>query len=126
MIKREDNLIHSELTYKIIGCIYDVYNALGHGFLEKVYENELVIKLKQIGLAISQQAPVKVYFEGQIVGDYVADILVENDVILEIKAVSELTKANEVQLVNYLKATGIKVGLLVNFGEKMKIVRRVF
>ncbi len=126
MIKREDNLIHSELTDKIIGCIYDVYNALGHGFLEKVYENALVIKLRQIGLTVAQQAPVKVYFEGQLVGDYVADILVENNVILEIKAVSELTKAHEVQLVNYLKATGIKVGLLVDFGEKLKIVRRVF
>jgi GxxExxY protein len=87
MIKREDNLIHSELTDKIIGCIYDVYNALGHGFLEKVYENALVIKLKQIGLAIVQQAPVKVYFEGQIVGDYVADILIEGNVILDLSGI---------------------------------------
>ena len=126
MIQRESNLIHSELADKIIGCIYDVYNVLGHGFLEKAYENALVIKLKQIGLTVVQQAPVKVYFEGQLVGDYVADILIEGNVILEIKAVSELTKANEVQLVNYLKATGIKVGLLVNIGAKLKIVRRVF
>jgi GxxExxY protein len=73
-----------------------------------------------------QQSPVKVYFEGQLVGDFVADIIVENDVILEIKSVSDLSKSHEVRLVNYLKATGIRVGLLVNFGEKLKIVRRVF
>jgi GxxExxY protein len=126
MIMREDNLIHSELTEKIIGCVYAVYNALGHGFLEKVYENALVIKLKQLGLDVIQQSPVKVYFEGQLVGDYIADLLIDGKVIVEIKAVMSLTGAHEVQLVNYLKATGIRVGLIVNFGEKLKIVRRVF
>ena len=126
MIMRKDNLIHSELTDKIIGCIYDVYNALGYGFVEKVYENALVIKLRQMGFNITQQAPIKVYFEGLIVGEFVADLIVDDKVIIEIKAVSALSPAHEVQLVNYLKATGIQVGLLVNFGEKIKIVRRVF
>jgi GxxExxY protein len=126
MIRHKDNLIHSELTDKIIGCIYDVYNALGYGFVEKVYENALVIRLRQIGLGVVQQAPIRVLFEGQLVGEFVADLLVDNTVIIEIKAVSTLTSVHEVQLVNYLKATGIEVGLLVNFGEKVKIVRRVF
>jgi GxxExxY protein len=122
---RKDNLIHSELTDKIIGCVYDVYNALGHGFVEKVYENALVLKLRQMGLNITQQAPIKVYFEGLIVGEFVADLTVNDKVIIEIKALSALSPAHEVQLVNYLKATGIQVGLLVNFGEKIKILRRV-
>lgn len=126
MIRRKDNLIHSELTDKILGCVYDVYNALGHGFVEKVYENALVIKLRQIGLSVEQQASIKVHFEGHLVGDFVADLLVDKKVIVEIKAVSSLTSAHEVQLVNYLKATGVEVGLLVNFGEKIKIIRRVF
>jgi len=118
--------MYSEITDKIMGCIYDVYNALGYGFVEKVYENALVIKLKQIGLDVVQQAPIRVLFEGQLIGEFVADLLVDKKVIVEIKAVSTLTSVHEVQLVNYLKATGVEVGLLVNFGEKVKIVRRVF
>jgi GxxExxY protein len=125
MIKQGDNYLHSDLTDKIIGCVYDVYNVLGYGFMEKVYENALVIKLKQVGLDVVQQAPIKVYFEGQLVGDYIADIIVGGTVIIEIKAIAAMTKVHEVQLVNYLKATGIKVGLLVNFGESLKITRRV-
>jgi GxxExxY protein len=93
--------------------------------MEKVYENALVIKLTQIGLDVVQQAPVNVHFEGQLIGDYIADLIVEGKVIVEIKAVSSLSQIHEVQLVNYLKATGVQVGLLVNFGEKLKIVRRV-
>ena len=94
MIRTDDNYIHSELTDKIINSASDVYNQLGYGFMEKVYENAMMIKLLQKGL--------------------------------ELKAVSSLSKAHEVQLVNYLKATGVKVGLLINFGEKLKIIRRVF
>lgn len=94
--------------------------------MEKVYENDMMIKLPQKGLEVVQQAPINVYFEYKLVGEYFADILVNNKVILEFKAVSSLSKAHEVQLVNYLKATGIKVGLVINFGEKLKIVRRVF
>ncbi|MBI3583122.1 MAG: GxxExxY protein [Nitrospinae bacterium] len=110
----------------LIGCAYEVYNKLGGGFLEKVYENAMMIKLKEKGLSAIQQSHVNVYFEGNLVGEYFADILVEDKVIVELKAVSELSKTHEVQLVNYLKATGIKLGLLLNFGEKIKIIRRVF
>jgi len=126
MIRVDDNYIYSELTNKIIGCAYDVYNQLGFGFMEKVYENAMMIKLPQKGLEVVQQVPINVYFEDKLVGEYFADILVNNKVIFEFKAVSALSKAHEVQLVNYLKATGIKVGLVINFGEKLKIVRRVF
>ena len=126
MIRVDDNYIYSELTDKIIGCAYDVYNQLGFGFMEKVYENAMMIKLPQKGLEVVQQVPINVCFEDKLVGEYFADILVNNKVILEFKAVSALSKAHEVQLVNYLKATGIKVGLVINFGEKLKIVRRVF
>ncbi len=126
MIRADDNYIHSELTDKIIGCAYDVYNQLGFGFMEKVYENAMMIKLHQKKLEAVQQAPIHAYFEDKLVGEYFADILVNNKVILEFKAVSALSKVHEVQLVNYLKATGIKVGLVINFGEKLKIIRRVF
>jgi GxxExxY protein len=126
MIEADNNYIHSDLTDKIIGRAYEVYKQLGHGFTEKVYENAMMIKLPQKGLDVVQQAPIKVYFEDKLVGEYFADILVNNKVVLEFKAVSALSKAHKVQLVNYLKATDIKVGLLINFGEKIKIVRRVF
>ena len=121
----DKNLIHSDLTDEIIGCAYDVYNGLGQGFLEKVYENAFAIKLRKAGLKVEQQSPVKVYFEDELVGEYFADLLIDDKVILELKAVTELSKVHEVQLVNYLKATGIRVGLLINFGEKIKIIRRV-
>lgn len=121
-----DTYIHSDLTEVIIGCAYEVYNQLGPGFLEKVYENAMMVALMEKGLAACQQSPVNVYFRAKMVGEYFADIIVGKEVIIELKAVSELSKVHEVQLVNYLKATGIKVGLLINFGEKLKIVRRVF
>ncbi len=117
---------YQEITQVIIGCAYEVYNTLGHGFLEKVYENALTIKLREKKLTAEQQHPIEVRFQGTVVGEYTADILVENKVIVELKACSELSKAHEVQLVHYLKATGIKVGLLINFGEQIKVIRRVF
>jgi GxxExxY protein len=120
------DLLHADITEKIIGAAYYVYNTLGHGFLEKVYENALTIKLAKAGLAVAQQTPITVFFEDEIVGEYFTDLVVEGKVIVEIKAVTNLNKMHEVQLVNYLKATGINVGLLINFGERMKIVRRVF
>ncbi len=126
MIKADKNLLHSEITDKIIACAYDVYNKLGFGFSEKVYENAMMIKLSQKKLPSIQQAPITVRFEEQLVGEYFADIFVDNKIILELKAVSALTKGHEAQLVNYLKATSVKLGLLINFGEKLKIVRRVF
>ncbi len=126
MITADKNYLHAELTDKIIACAYDVYNQLGFGFSEKVYENAMMIKIAQKSLTAVQQVPVNVFFEKQLVGEYFPDLLVEDKVIVELKAISTLSKAHEAQLVNYLKATGIKVGLLVNFGEKLKIVRRVY
>lgn len=126
MIKTDSKLLFAEITDKIIASAYDVYNKLGFGFSEKVYENALMIKLKQKELPVIQQAPINVYFETQLIGEFFADILVDNKIILELKAVSVHSKAHEAQLINYLKATGKKVGLLINFGEKLKIVRRVF
>jgi GxxExxY protein len=125
MRNADKNYIHSDLTEKIIRCVYDVYTELGPGFLEKVYENALLIRLREIGLSAIQQVPLAVLYHGTCVGEYLVDILVEDTVIVELKALSELVKVHEVQLVSYLKATGKQVGLLVNFGDKIKIVRRV-
>jgi GxxExxY protein len=125
MINADKNFLHADITDKIIGCAYKVYHILGAGFLEKIYENALLIELHQIGLNVVQQHPIKVNYKGNIIGDYYADLLVENRVIIELKAVSELSKVNETQLVNYLKATGVEVGLLINFGEDISIKRKV-
>ena len=116
---------HSEPTGKIIQCAYRVHNTLGFGFLETVYQNALVIELTKSGLNVEKEKPVKVLYENQIVGDFIADILVEETVILELKAVKELHSIHEAQLVNYLKATGIEVGLLINFGESVAIKRKI-
>ena len=116
---------HSELTGKIIECAYRVHNTLGFGFLETVYQNALLIELTKSGLNVEKEKPIKVLYENQIVGDYIADIIVEEAVILELKAVKELHAVHEVQLVNYLKATVIEVGLLINFGESVQIKRKI-
>jgi GxxExxY protein len=112
------------LTGTIIGGAFKVHNTLGHGFLEKVYENALRIELVKQGLEVKQQEPIKVYYEGQVVGDYYADLWVEDRVIVEIKAVRALNKAHEVQLVNYLTATGVDTGLLLNFGPSVEVKRK--
>ncbi len=117
---------YSDLTEKIIGAAYAVYNALGHGFLEKVYENALAVELNRLGLSVKQQEPVAVSYKGDLVGEYVADLVVEGKVIVEVKAVGELQKVHEAQLINYLKATSIQVGLLINFGPEIEIKRRIF
>ncbi|WDN88682.1 hypothetical protein BuS5_01650 [Desulfosarcina sp. BuS5] len=117
---------YSELTEKIIKAAYTVHNALGFGFLEKVYQNALAIELKKTGLDIGTEFPISVYYEDKIVGQYVSDIIVEGKVILELKAVKQLSEIHEVQLVNYLKATDIEVGLLINFGHSVKVKRKVF
>ena len=113
-----------ELTEKVIGCAYQVHNTLGAGFLEKVYENALCIELAGQGLRVRQQEPVKVLYGGRIVGDHVVDLLVEDRLIVEIKAVSQLVQQHEVQLVNYLAATGLDVGLLINFGGSVQVKRK--
>ena len=125
MTNPDNNYKHTDLTEKIIGCAYKVYNELGAGFIEKIYENALMIELKNVALTAQQQYPVKVYYQEILIGDYVADIVVEDKVIVELKAVSHLTKAHEVQLVNYLKATKLEVGLLINFGDEISIKRKV-
>jgi GxxExxY protein len=125
MKNADRNYVHADLTEKIIRCVFDVYAELGAGFLEKVYENALVIRLRESGLSVMQQVALSVMYHGACVGEYYADLLVDDTVLIELKAVSELVKVHEVQLVNYLKATGKPVGLLINFGDSVKIVRRV-
>ena len=116
---------HKEITAKIIDCAYKVHRELGFGFLESVYQNALVIELARAGLESEREKRIQVCYGGQVVGDFVADILVEQKVILELKSVSQVNPAHEAQLINYLKATGMKVGLLINFGEKVEIKRKV-
>ncbi len=118
---------HRDLTAKIIECAYRVHNTLGFGFLESVYQNALLIELEKNGLQARKEVPIKVFYDEKIVGDYVADIIVEDKVIIELKSVKDLHPAHEAQLVNYLKATGLEVGLLINFGgERVDVKRKVF
>ena len=112
------------LTERIIGCAYAVHKALGPGFLEKVYENSLRIELDEAGLVVEQQQPVPVCYRKQVVGDFYADLIVEGRVIVELKAVQSVAKEHEVQLVNYLTATGIDDGLLSNFGSSVDVKRK--
>ncbi len=121
-----DNYKHSELTEKIIKAFYKVYNTLGYGFLEKVYENALYIELEAIGFNIKKQEPIKVYYEGKEVGVYFADLIVNDIIIIELKATEYLIEENESQLINYLKATEMEVGLLLNFGKKPEVKRKVY
>ena len=118
--------LHSEITEQIIKAFYKVYNTMGYGFLEKVYEKILMIELKKMGLEAQRQIEIKVYYEGEEVGDYKADIIVEEKVILELKAAETLCEEHEAQLLNYLKATPIEVGLLLNFGLKPQMKRKIF
>jgi GxxExxY protein len=117
---------YEKTTEKIIACAYRVYNTMGFGFLESVYEKCLLIELKSAGLNAVAQQPITVTYEGQEVGHFIADIIVENDIILELKSVKCIHQAHEVQMVHYLVATGKDVGLLINFGEsKVEIKRKV-
>ena len=117
---------HKDITELIIKAFYMVYNTLGYGFLEKVYQNALVIELRKLGLEVIPEACIKVYYNGQVVGEYFADLLVAGLVIVEIKAVRTLAPEHEAQLLNYLKATPYEVGLLLNFGPKPQIKRKVY
>lgn len=112
------------LTQQIIGCAYAVHNELGPGYLEKVYENALRLELEAAGLGARQQHPVPVKYRGQVVGDFVADLIVEGRVLVELKAAQRLAKEHEIQLVNYLTATGIDDGLLINFGSSVEVKRK--
>jgi GxxExxY protein len=119
-------MINQETTSVIINCFYKVYNTLGFGFLEKVYENALYLEMMNQGLNCKKQVPITVFYHGNAVGDYYADIIVENEIILELKAVEILIEEHEIQLINYLKATRMEVGLLLNFGKKPEIKRKIF
>ncbi len=118
--------LYEELTKKIIRCFYNVYDTLGYGFLESVYEKALMVEFENNNIKAETQKEIKVMYKDRIVGDFRADILVEDKVIIELKAVSKLMPIHEVQVVNYLKSTGIKIGLLVNFGEKLEFKRKIF
>ncbi len=117
---------HSELMERIIEAYYKVYNTLGYGFLEKVYENALLIQLEELGLKAVSQKPIQVYYHGKVVGEYFADLCVENAVIVEIKAARSISEAHKAQLDNYLKAGDIELGLLFNFGPEAEIKRRIY
>jgi GxxExxY protein len=110
-------LINEDVTEKIIGVCFEVINELGSGFLESVYQKALVLALMQAGLMVQAQVPLKVVFRGHVVGEFIADIIVEGQVVLELKSGKALNAEHEAQLLNYLKATGMKVGLLLNFGR---------
>jgi len=116
----------SDLTEKIIGAAFQVHNRLGQGFLEKVYENALVKELKALGLAVDQQKPLKVLYGGEPVGDFIADVLVEKVVLVELKAGKTIERAHENQLLNYLKSSGLEIGLLINFGDSVQVKRKIF
>lgn len=114
---QDTGLKHEQITESVIGCAFEVINELGAGFLESVYEKALLLALRQKGWSVISQHPVKVLFRGECVGDFYADILVEEKVIIELKAVKAITPEHQAQIINYLNATGIEVGLLINFGN---------
>ena len=115
-----------DITHKVIGCAYQVYNNLGFGFLESVYRKTMVIEIEASGLRVQQESPLKVRYRDQVVGDFFVDLLVENELIVELKSVERLGKVHEAQLVNYLVATGTEVGLLINFGLTGVDVKRKY
>src|SRR5690606_1521607 len=119
-------MLHSDITGKILEAFYKVYNTLGYGFLESVYEKAMLIELQKFGLFVERQKRIKVYYEGIQVGDYFADLIVNNCIIIELKAAGNIHSEHEFQLLNYLKATEIEVGLLLNFGKRPEFKRKIF
>ena len=119
-------MLHSDITEKIIKAFFEVNNSLGFGFLEKIYENSMVIELRKKGCKVLQQKNIKVYYEGEEVGDYFADLIVDDLVVVELKAAETIHEDHEAQLINYLRATDIEVGLILNFGKKAEFKRKVF
>ena len=126
MESTQPGLKYADLTAKIIGIFYDVYNELGYGFLESVYEESLVIALRQVGLIVNRQVPIPVWFRNQKVGEFRADVTVEGTVLLELKCAKGLDPAHEAQILHYLKSTDIEIGLLFNFGLKPQFRRLLF
>jgi len=121
-----DKYLHSDLTDKILSCFYDVYNRLRYGFLEKVYENALKYELEKRGFKVESQKKIEVFYDGQRVGEYYADLVVDDLVIIELKAAEELCVEHSYQLLNYLRATKFEVGLLLNFGKRPQTARKTF
>ncbi len=117
---------HKHLTEKIIKAFYNVYNELGFGFLEKVYENAMLIELNEMGLQVHKQQAIQVFYKDNEVGDYFADLVIEDQIIVELKAAESICEEHEFQLINYLKATDIDIGLLLNFGKKPQVKRKIF
>lgn len=114
----------NDLTKQIIGCAFRVHNALGAGFLEKVYENAMRIELQELGFTVKQQEPVDVFYKGHLVGHYIAELWVNERIVIEVKGVRAIAKEHEVQLVNFLTATKVDVGLLLNFGASVEVKRK--
>ena len=117
---------HQELTKSIIGIFYDVYNEMGHGFLEKVYQNAMIVELQSRGFEIESQKRINVYYKRTIVGEYIPDIIVNNSVIVELKCVEYINESHQAQLINYLKSTECEVGLLLNFGNDPQFLRKIY
>lgn len=117
--------LYKDLSYKLIGLAMEVHRELGSGFLEKVYENALMVLFKENDIKARQQEPIKISFKGELIGDYIADIIVEDEIILELKCSSNITNIHKAQISNYLRATGKKVGIILNFGKESLEVERV-
>ena len=120
-----EHIVYKELSYKIVGLAMEVHSKLGHGFLEKVYENAMMVLLQREGVKAFQQAPITVTFEGERVGDYYADILVEDKIILELKSVERVVNVHKAQTINYLKATGLQLAIILNFGKESLDYQRI-
>ena len=121
----EEELIHKELVYEVVGCAMKVHRELGYGFLEKVYENSMMVLLNKNNIKAKQQFPVSVHFENVVVGEYFADFMIEDKILVELKTVEKITDVHFAQVLNYLKATGIKLGLLINFGPRKLEYERI-
>ena len=121
-----ENLLHGDITEEVIGVFFHVYNALGYGFPEKVYHRAMLISLRKDGWNVESEKKISVFFEGENVGDYYADIIVEGKVILELKSIDSILNQNEIQLMNYLRSTEMEVGLLFNFGKSAQFKRKYF
>ena len=119
-------MVEEELTGRIIKAFYKVYNSLGHGFIESIYHNAMLLELVADGLTVETEKPIAVYYEGKVVGTFAADIVVEGKVILELKAKDTIHSSHEAQLINYLRATDIEIGLLLNFGKSPEFKRKYF
>jgi len=125
MNTNNDKIIYKELSYRIVGLAMEGHRKLGYGFLEKVYENALMVLFRREGIEAKQQSPIKVYFEDEIVGDYFADILVEDKIIIELKAAENISSAHIAQTLNYLKATGLRLAIILNFGKEKLESKRI-